>query len=529
VNRQTQIIVYSTLLVCLVVGAVLSFALAADDALAQLLDPTEQRETVEALVEMRFTQTVEALGLEATADRLFADALTATSMVDLPPPSATPTPTPLLATGTPLPIFSPTPTPLPLDAPQAAAQLLAEGWLAFWEQRDSTAIDLFTQVIEMQPDWVEGYRSRALLHYINGSNADSIADYTRALELDPDAALYFGRGLAHEMNFENDAAIADYTRVIDLNPTYVFSYSQRANLYLAAEDYESALADLDQVVFLNPANLFSFDARSLVHEELNNRAERRFDALIVGALDNLFNAEYERALDDLTDALAIEQIDETNLAYAYYNRGVVQTALADNEAALADFERAVELNPALGPAYFEIQLIQDAEGDSAAGLATLDRAIENAPDYASAWLSRAFAYEEAGDFAASSPDYWRWLELINLRDIDWTDRSTVGQPFIVEMEYGHLYRVPFTVTEGATVSAEARTLDIGGSSVDTLLVILDSDGTPLIANDDGGENFNSAIAGFALPGAGTYTLAVGHAGAGSSGPVEVNIKLGTGE
>lgn len=539
-KRNFQIIASGSMLILLIVAG-LSFSLVSYPALAQLLDPTEQRATVEALVQMRFTQTAEALGLEATADRLFADALTATSMAEGAPtfvPSPSPTPLPPVQTtptvtreqGSVQMIETATPQSAPeTDVPPSvqAAQLVAEGWRAFWEQRDRDAISLFTQVIDLQPDWADGYRSRALLHYINGSYDDAEADYSRAIELAPSAALYVGRGLTYELLLDTEAAIADYTQAIELNPTYDFSYAQRGNLYFQQEDYETALADLNQLIALNPALVFNYDLRGQIHEELGNRAERRFDGLMFSALNHFIASEYESAIDDFTDTLEVSEIDDIQDSYAYFGRGLVQNALADPDSALADFALAIEENPALGVAYFEMQLIYDSRENDEASLDILNRAIENAPDYANTWLSRAFFYEEAGNFEASTPDYWRWLELINLSDVDWRDRFVVGEPFTVQMEYGHIYRAPFAGTAGQTISAEARTIPIGTSSVDTLLVLLDANGKPLIANDDGGEEFNSAIANFTLPEDGEYTLVIGHAGAGDWGLVEVNLKIGS--
>jgi tetratricopeptide (TPR) repeat protein len=52
-----------------------------------------------------------------------------------------------------------------------------------------------------------------------GKYDEAIADYTKAISLDPnDATAYTNRGLAYESKGEVDRAIADYTKAIEINP-----------------------------------------------------------------------------------------------------------------------------------------------------------------------------------------------------------------------------------------------------------------------------------------------------------------------
>lgn len=542
-NRTGWLIAYGGAMLLLVLLSVL-FALVmpvTGAAPQQLLDPTEQRATVNAMVEQRFTQTVEALNLDATADRIFGDLLTATAMVD-DPPTQTVDPFSLTATrmvaqvtqtaqaaademDTATPVL---PAAAAADIPQDAIDAVGAGWLAFWEQRDRDAVESFDTAVELAPGWAEGYIGRATLALINGDFEAAIDDLTRAIALDDNAAaLYLLRGQAYSELLQDEDAIADYSRVIELTPNDGFAYGQRGAIYFALEDYDRALADFDAALRLNPSTSLYYDFRRETHTQLGNDDAASFDRFMTDALEDFAAGDLNSASEGFSRALAIEsdELSDTDLALAYFNRAFVLRLLENEDAALEDLEAARELDPTLGDLYFEQQLVHEAQGDFIAAAAALDAAIENAPDFASAYLSRAFAAEVAGDSASATVDYWNWLELINTRVIDWPS-VTPGKPFNVEMRFGYQYHVLLSGDAGQQVSATADMLGTGGSAVDPLLVILDADGEPIMSNDDGGEEFNSAIANFVLPAAGNYTLVIGHAGAGNSGPVEVNVKLG---
>ena len=55
--------------------------------------------------------------------------------------------------------------------------------------------------------------------YLQGDYDGAIADYSRAIELDPDdAAAYYNRGNAKSELDDYHGAIADYSRAIELDP-----------------------------------------------------------------------------------------------------------------------------------------------------------------------------------------------------------------------------------------------------------------------------------------------------------------------
>jgi hypothetical protein len=79
------------------------------------------------------------------------------------------------------------------------------------------------------------------------------------------------------------------------------------------------------------------------------------------------------------------------------------------------------------------------------------------------------------------------------------------------------------------VTVRAISAPVNLEAVDTLVVILDAQGNPLVGDDDGGRAtgaiYDSLIDGFELPADGTYTLVVSHAGANAEGKVILHLAV----
>src|SRR5215470_19403299 len=62
---------------------------------------------------------------------------------------------------------------------------------------------------------------------------------------------YFNRGVVEKADGDFDGAIADYTRAIELDPKYAAAYSDRGNAKQAKGDLDGAIADCDHAIELD--------------------------------------------------------------------------------------------------------------------------------------------------------------------------------------------------------------------------------------------------------------------------------------
>lgn len=97
--------------------------------------------------------------------------------------------------------------------------LLREGMAALERQHYDSAVALFTTVIQMAPEFPEGYNNRATAYYLAGQHRLAIADCEVTLRLNP---LHFGaasgQGLCHAALGQFDKAAACFARALAIHP-----------------------------------------------------------------------------------------------------------------------------------------------------------------------------------------------------------------------------------------------------------------------------------------------------------------------
>lgn len=99
------------------------------------------------------------------------------------------------------------------------------------------------------------YQNRANGNFVMGEYDAAIADYNKAVELNPkEPDIYFSRGLAHFNKQSYTPAIADFDKVIELDPKEAMAYFKRGNALERLGSFEKALADYQKAVELDPDN-----------------------------------------------------------------------------------------------------------------------------------------------------------------------------------------------------------------------------------------------------------------------------------
>ena len=206
--------------------------------------------------------------------------------------------------------------------------------------------------------------------------AGAIADYTKAIELDPRSAdAYFHRGLLLFDKEAYDAAIADLSTVITLDPKHANAYLWRGiarmNEYYAQptkeRSYESALADFTQTIKLDPKHEEAYDNRG--------------DLLLYEKHD------YDLAIADYTKAIAINSLDYQ----AYKGRGIARGKMTDYDGAIADLTASLDL-VLDADSYSDRATFRRAKRDFIGAIEDYGKAIERAPKNPSYYRERATTY-----------------------------------------------------------------------------------------------------------------------------------------
>src|SRR5262249_39030085 len=98
-------------------------------------------------------------------------------------------------------------------------------------------------------------------------------------------------------------------------------------------------------------------------------------------------------------------------AAAYYERGNVQLDQGDNQAAIADYTKALTLDSTNARAFNNRALAYAALGKADQALADYAAAIRIDPTYTRAYQNRLHLLEQRGDLKAMAADYERLAQL----------------------------------------------------------------------------------------------------------------------
>ena len=109
--------------------------------------------------------------------------------------------------------------------------------------------------------------------------------------------------------------------------------------------------------------------------------------------DKSYKGDYNGAIADYTKAIEINP----NFADAYYNRGSSKNDLKDYNGAIADFTKAIEINPNDAFAYYNRGSSKDNLKDYYGAIADYTKAIEINPNYADAYKNRSISKYYLGD------------------------------------------------------------------------------------------------------------------------------------
>lgn len=99
----------------------------------------------------------------------------------------------------------------------------------------------------------DSYTDRGISHAAKGQYNKAIADFNKALELNPrEAKTYLGRGIAYLEKFEYDKAISDFSQAIEINPKFAEAYEGRAEAYIGQGKLDEANSDYKKAEEIDP-------------------------------------------------------------------------------------------------------------------------------------------------------------------------------------------------------------------------------------------------------------------------------------
>jgi tetratricopeptide (TPR) repeat protein len=177
------------------------------------------------------------------------------------------------------------------------------------------------------------YVKRGITRFGKGDTNGALADFDRALELEPDLAdAHLLRGKARRAKGNLDGAIEDiedYEKAIELDPRLTSNnrditqaFANRGFIRVNQLDLEGAIADFDKAIQVSPS-----DAESYI---------KRAEALLIKG--NLADA-----ITDFDKGIALNPRNSA-ASLAYAGRGFTRLLQGDEAEARKDFDKSIKLN-----------------------------------------------------------------------------------------------------------------------------------------------------------------------------------------
>ncbi|NJO94507.1 MAG: tetratricopeptide repeat protein [Hydrococcus sp. RM1_1_31] len=154
---------------------------------------------------------------------------------------------------------------------------------------------------------------------------EAIQAFIKAIELKPDFyQAYYAMGLALEY-VDHQWANQSYQKVVAIEPNFYQAWRQLGYTYSVLGKSQEALESIDKAITLNPQDfiLYIWRGNFLMDKEL-----------------------YPEAREAFTKAIALRPHP-----FAYHDRGLSYAYVREYQQALADFDRAIELEPDFLGAY----------------------------------------------------------------------------------------------------------------------------------------------------------------------------------
>jgi serine/threonine protein kinase len=156
----------------------------------------------------------------------------------------------------------------------------------------------------------------------------ALADFNRAIELQPTAEIYNERGQVRNKLQDRQGALADFDEALQLKPNWAEIYYQRASVREELGNLPQAHADLDKSIELQGDNTLAWIARGQLRLKQNNKP---------------------LALQDFNAAI---QLDARS-SYAYMSRAGLYASMNERVKAIADYDRAIVLDPSSYYQFYE--------------------------------------------------------------------------------------------------------------------------------------------------------------------------------
>ncbi|MEJ7849653.1 MAG: tetratricopeptide repeat protein [Pyrinomonadaceae bacterium] len=267
------------------------------------------------------------------------------------------------------------------------------------KENHDMVIRMTSEVIELDPNNAEAYEDRGEAYHAMGKSDLALADFNKSLQIDPEtgASAYRLRAEIYIARNQNDLAAADYRAAAKRNqpPLNIQLLEKSSAIDIKQKKYDGAATDYKAIIeILEPLN-----EPKLAQTIVALYTER-------GRLNSLLG-KLNVAVADFAKALALDPKNSS----AYHFRGHAYENNNRYDLAVADFTAAIGLSAESSEFLLDRSNVYMKQKKFAAALADLNKVFQIKPDDVKAISLRAKIYCEQNNKGAAAEDEKRVLDL----------------------------------------------------------------------------------------------------------------------
>ena len=253
-----------------------------------------------------------------------------------------------------------------------------------YQEKTDEALEILNKIIKYQPKQVRPYASRSWVNYLIGNGQGAISDYITFMALDGDYSLDY---LVAYSRLDYAYAVSALSSMIASDSENGMWISARIRVHVAQEEYDLALTDLDACETAFGRSPFIYYQRALCYQGLY---------------------EYTNQIESLNTLIGLVEEEDEDL---YTMRAIAQRNAGDTDAALADFNKALQINPTSANALAERAWTKDMLYKDKEAIKDYTAAITYAEPNAWIHIQRGRMYQTTGDSVKAKADFELALQL----------------------------------------------------------------------------------------------------------------------
>ena len=244
----------------------------------------------------------------------------------------------------------------------------------------------------------------------------------------PDKLHEYGLYYEKKENAEDDKRWFQIsTLATDQYPNDPQGFKDAAGYWADIGEWQKARESFEKAHQLDPKSVLALIGLGQISAEMKDFASARkyYEDALKLEPDGEYTQTAKEALRKLKKKPEDRQASQPNLKEAnnYNERGIAKGVQGDVDGAIADFTRAIELNPKYSTAYTNRGLAKKNKGDLDGAIADCNRAIELDPKDAGPYSNRGIARQAQGDLNGAIADYTRAIELDPKNAKTYTNRA----------------------------------------------------------------------------------------------------------